>query len=341
MSELLLSVQHLTTEFKTARGITRAVEDVALEVREGQTVGVVGESGSGKTTLAMSILGLVQPPGRVAGGEILFQGRDLLKLRPREFRKVLGREIGAVFQDPQTSLDPTIKIGSQVSEAIKVHNGAMSSQERREQVLAALALAGIPDPVNIWNRYPFELSGGMRQRVMIAIATANRPALLIADEPTTALDVTTQAQVVVALKHAQMEIGAATLLITHNLGLVAEIADYVYVMYAGHVVEAGDTASLFSAPTHPYTIGLMRSLPRIDIRQKELVPIPGTPPTLSELPSGCPFWPRCSRGRDRAECVAQRPALLPLNVRQLVACHFADEADAPSLVGASPSGAGQ
>lgn len=326
--ETVLSVSGLTTVFETREGTATAVDDVSLDVGRGQTVAVVGESGCGKSTLGNSILRLLQPPGKVVKGEIVFQGRDLLKLGTREFRAVLGRDIGAVFQDPQTSLDPVHKISDQVSEAVVAHFPGLKPRDVHQRVMEALRLAGIPDPAGIAERYPFELSGGMRQRVMIAIATVNHPALLIADEPTTALDVTTQVQVIQAFRRAQEEIGAATILITHNLALVAEFAETVVVMYAGRVVEVGETEAMFFRPRHPYTAGLIRCLPRCEFRADDLMPIAGSPPDLLRLPVGCAFRPRCGRCRGRSECAEQRPALRDVGEGTRAACHFAAEASA-------------
>jgi oligopeptide/dipeptide ABC transporter ATP-binding protein len=343
MAEPILSIRNLSTVFETREGVATAVDDVSLDVRPGETVAIVGESGSGKSTLGNSILRLLHPPGRVVGGEVVFGGRDLLTMGAREFRQILGRDIGAVFQDPQTSLDPLHRIADQVGEAVEAHFSECKGAELHGRVLEALRLAGIPDPAGIATRYPFELSGGMRQRVMIAIATVNRPELLIADEPTTALDVTTQVQVIEAFRRAQQELGAATLLVTHNLGLVAEFAERVVVMYGGRVVEVGETLEIFRSPQHPYTEGLIRCLPRCEFRAEDLNPIPGSPPDLLALPPGCAFHPRCARAAGRERCGSERPALRATGETRRCACHFAEEAPAAidlGLVGADAAPGG-
>jgi oligopeptide/dipeptide ABC transporter ATP-binding protein len=339
MAEPVLSIRGLSTEFRTREGAIRAVDDVSLDVEAGTTVGIVGESGSGKSTLGMSVLGLIKPPGRVVAGEIIFEGKDLLQLRARDLRAVRGRGIGAVFQNPQTSLDPSLTIGDQVSEAILAHQPRLAKETVRGRALESLTLAGIPAPESLWKRYAFELSGGMRQRVMIAIATVNHPSLLIADEPTTALDVTTQIQVIEAFRRRQQDIGAATMLITHNLGLVAEFSDHVVVMYGGRIVETGQTDAIFARPRHPYTAGLLTCLPRVDIRSETLLPIPGNPPNLAALPAGCAFQPRCSLSSGRAECMTERPALRATG-SGYSACHFAEELEAPDAPVATPTSSG-
>jgi len=325
MAEPVLSIRGLSTEFRTREGVVRAVDDVSLDVEAATTIGIVGESGSGKSTLGMSVLGLIRPPGHVVAGEIVFKGRDLLRLRSRDLRTVRGRGIGAVFQNPQTSLDPSLTIGDQVSEAILAHEPRLARDTVRGRGLESLALAGIPVPESLWKRYAFELSGGMRQRVMIAIATVNHPSLLIADEPTTALDVTTQIQVIEAFRQRQQDIGAATLLITHNLGLVAEFCDHVAVMYGGRIVETGPSHMVFARPSHPYTKGLLGCVPRVDVRSETLSPIPGNPPNLAALPSGCAFQPRCLLSRGRAKCTTEHPALRPTGSGCTSACHFPEE----------------
>lgn len=340
MVQPVLTIRGLSAEFRTREGVIRAVDDVSLEVEAGTTAGIVGESGSGKSTLGMSVLGLIKPPGRVVAGEIFFEGKDLLRLRGRDWRTVRGRGIGAVFQNPQTSLDPSLTIGDQVSEAIRAHDPRLAKETVRRRALDSLALAGIPAPESLWKRYAFELSGGMRQRVMIAIATVNHPSLLIADEPTTALDVTTQIQVIEAFRRRQQDIGAATMLITHNLGLVAEFSDHVVVMYGGRIVESGQTGAVFARPKHPYTAGLLTCLPRVDIRSETLSPIPGNPPNLAALPSGCAFQPRCSLSSGRAKCTTERPALRPTGSGRS-ACHFAEELEAPALPVATPTSSGR
>jgi oligopeptide/dipeptide ABC transporter ATP-binding protein len=324
--EPVLAIRNLVTEFTTPDGVVRAVNDVSYDVYPGEVVGVVGESGSGKSVTVMSVLGLVpQPPGRIAGGEILFEGRDLLGLSPGDLRKVRGRDIGMIFQDPMTSLNPVHKVGHQIAEAMVVHRD-ISDDEARTETIDLLSQVGVPNADVRFDQYPHEYSGGMRQRAMIAMAIANEPKLIIADEPTTALDVTIQAQVLDVIEKARQHTHAAVILITHDLGLVAEMADRVVVMYGGKVVETGDVHTIFHAPRHPYTLGLMSSLPRLDQDLDRLEPIVGQPPSLINLPPGCSFHPRCrmSRGRDR--CRTEVPPLLQVaSDGHRSACHFHDE----------------
>ena len=321
----LLSVEELVTEFRTADGVVHAVDRVSYQLWPGETLAVVGESGSGKSVTAMSILGLVQqPPGRIAGGRVMFEGRDLLQLSRRDMRAVRGKSIAMIFQDPMTSLNPVMTIGFQITEAMLAH-GDMQRREAEERAVELLATVGVPNAGARFRQYPHQFSGGMRQRALIAMAIANRPRLLIADEPTTALDVTIQAQVFEALRLAQRETAAAMILITHDLGLVAELADRVAVMYAGRVVETTGVRELFHAPRHPYTVGLMKSLPRLDGRGGRLLPIPGAPPSLLQPPPGCPFHPRCALYRGRSQCHTERPALRALGPQHASACHFAEE----------------
>ena len=262
--EPVLSIRDLVVEFKTEDGIVHAVDGVSYDVFPGETLGIVGESGSGKSVSTLALLGLIpQPPGRIVSGTAMFKGRDLLKLKKRELRRVRGNEVAMVFQDPMTSLNPVLTVGSQLGEAIKTHYPNEKDDEVKERVIDLLRLVGVPNPETRYTQYPHEFSGGMRQRAMIAMAIANSPSLLIADEPTTALDVTIQAQVLEVLKRVQAETDAATILITHDLGIVAEMCDRVLVMYAGHIVESGDVETIFRAPRHPYTIGLMNSLPKL------------------------------------------------------------------------------
>ena len=327
MAEPVLSVRDLVTEFHTSDGVVHAVDHVSYDVYPGETLGVVGESGSGKSVTVLSILGLIpSPPGRIADGEVLFKGRDLLTLPAAELRKIRGREIAMVFQDPMTSLNPVFTVGDQIAEALLVHHPSMGEDKARRRCVELLGLVGVPNPDSRFDQYPHEYSGGMRQRAMIAMAIANEPALLIADEPTTALDVTIQAQVLEVLRTAQEETHAATILITHDLGLIAEMADRVVVMYGGRVVEMGDVGEIFSAPRHPYTLGLMAGLPRLDMDLKRLEPIPGSPPSLINLPSGCAFHPRCRLMRGRDRCRQETPALRDVDHGgHRSACHFAEE----------------
>ncbi|RIQ37365.1 ABC transporter ATP-binding protein [Jiangella rhizosphaerae] len=324
-TEPLLVIDELAVEFRTDEGVVKAVDGASFTIDRGEIVGVVGESGSGKSVTAMSILGLVKS-GRRAGGTIRFRGRDLGELAGKELRTIRGAEIAMIFQDPMTALNPVVTVGKQIVEALRLHDRKLSKDAARDRAIELLALVGMPDAAARFKQYPHEFSGGMRQRAMIAMAIANGPSLLIADEPTTALDVTIQAQVLDLLRVAQQETQAATLLITHDLGVVAELADRVVVMYAGRVVEQGDVTTVFTAPRHPYTVGLLESLPRLDRDVDELHPIPGSPPSLLAPPPGCPFHPRCPLARDR--CRTERPELRVVGNGTAVhrtACHFAEE----------------
>jgi oligopeptide/dipeptide ABC transporter ATP-binding protein len=337
----LLSIRDLVVEFVTEDGIVQAVDGVSYELYPGETLGIVGESGSGKSVSTMSILGLIpQPPGRIVRGEALFKGSDLLKLSKKALRKVRGNEMAMVFQDPMTSLNPVLKIGYQIGEAIKTHHPNSKDKAVRQRALELLKLVGVPNPERRADQYPHEFSGGMRQRAMIAMAIANEPSVLIADEPTTALDVTIQAQILEVLKKAQEETHAATILITHDLGLIAELADRVVVMYAGKVVELGDVHTIFSSPRHPYTVGLMDSLPRLGADEDWLRPIPGQPPSLISRPPGCPFHPRCFLSQGRVRCREEEPLLRPITgTEHLTACHFAEELEGRTGHLAEPVGA--
>ena len=323
----VLSIRDLAVDFSTDDGIVHAVDGVSYDVYPGETLGVVGESGSGKSVSVMSVLGLIpQPPGRIVSGSAMFKDRDLLKMGKRDLRRIRGGDVAMVFQDPMTSLNPVLKIGKQIAEAIVAHNSGMNEKTAKNRAVELLRLVGIPQPERRIDQYPHEFSGGMRQRAMIAMAIANEPSLLIADEPTTALDVTIQAQILEVLKTAQEETHAATILITHDLGLIAEMADRVVVMYAGRVVELGDVHTVFSAPRHPYTVGLMDSLPRASVQDEWLRPIPGQPPSLIHVPPGCPFHPRCFLSQGRLRCREEIPPLRPIGDSQHVsACHFAEE----------------
>jgi oligopeptide/dipeptide ABC transporter ATP-binding protein len=326
MREPVLTIRDLSVEFVTDDGIVRAVSDVNYDVYPGETLGIVGESGSGKSVSMLSVLGLIpQPPGRIVSGSATFKGRDLLKLSKKALRDVRGGAVAMIFQDPMTSLNPVLKIGFQLMEALKAH-GMKDEKAARARALELLNMVGIPNAEQRFDNYPHEFSGGMRQRAMIAMAIANEPALLIADEPTTALDVTIQAQILEVLKKAQEETHAATILITHDLGLVAEMCERVIVMYAGRVVEAGDIYTIFANPRHPYTVGLMDSLPKLINPDKWLRPIPGQPPSLISIPPGCAFHPRCTLSKGRARCREEVPALRPIDERDhLSRCHFAEE----------------
>jgi oligopeptide transport system ATP-binding protein len=324
--EPILSIRDLVVEFATDDGIVHAVDGVSYDVFPGETLGIVGESGSGKSVSQLAILGLIpQPPGRILSGEANFDGRDLLKLSKKQLRRLRGGEVAMVFQDPMTSLNPVLKIGHQIAEAIQAHQEDVGDKAAKARTIALLKLVGVPNPERRYDQYPHEFSGGMRQRAMIAMAIANEPKLLIADEPTTALDVTIQAQILEVLKKAQDETHAATIMITHDLGLIAELADRVVVMYAGKVVELTDVHTLFAAPRHPYTVGLMDSLPRLTVDEDWLRPIPGSPPSLINRPPGCPFHPRCALSQGRARCREEEPPLRPIGANHLTACHFAEE----------------
>ena len=326
MPDPVLSIRDLVVEFGTEDGVVQAVDGVSYDLYPGETLGIVGESGSGKSVSQLAILGLIpEPPGRIVRGEAIFDGRDLLKQSKRQLRRLRGDNIAMIFQDPMTSLNPVLTVGDQIAEAIRAHR-EVDGKAARERAVHLLSLVGVPNPERRYDQYPHEFSGGMRQRAMIAMAIANEPRVLIADEPTTALDVTIQAQILEALKKAQDETHAATILITHDLGLIAEMADRVVVMYAGKVVELADVHTIFSAPRHPYTVGLMDSLPRLTVDEDWLRPIPGQPPSLISRPPGCPFHPRCFLSRGRARCREEEPPLRPIKgSAHLSACHFVEE----------------
>lgn len=327
MPEPLLSIRDLAVEFRTRDGNVAAVDGVSYDVYPGETLGIVGESGSGKSVSMMSLLRLLpEPPARITSGAAFFKGQDLLALSKKELRSIRGKDVALVFQDPMTSLNPVLKVGEQIAEAVRAHGVTSRGEATRERAVELLDLVGVPQPQRRYQQYPHEYSGGMRQRAMIAMAIANQPSLLIADEPTTALDVTIQAQILEVLKAAQRETRAGVILITHDLGLIAEMADRVIVMYAGHVVETGDVETIFRNPRHPYTLGLMRSLPQMGADEKWLKPIPGNPPNLLNVPPGCPFHPRCELSQEREIC---RTALPPLEAADAAehssACHFKHE----------------
>ncbi len=291
----LLEIQGLRVEFETAQGLLRAVDGVDLEIGEGETLGLVGESGCGKTVTALSVLRLITPPGRIAAGRILFEGRDLLDLPERDIRKVRGDRIGLVFQEPSSALNPVLTVGYQVAESLIIHR-SMGRRAALREAVELLRVVSVPEPERRVREYPHQLSGGLRQRVLIAAALACRPALLIADEPTTALDVTIQAQILDLLRRLRQEYRLSLLLISHDLGVIAEMADRVAVMYAGRIVETALVRDLFRSPRHPYTVGLLRSIPRPQAgrpRARRLPAIQGSVPDMARLPSGCAFHPRC------------------------------------------------
>jgi len=317
----LLEVRDLRTQFTTDDGIVGAVDGVSFKVESGKVLGIVGESGSGKSVTCLTIMGLNDPRATTSTGEVLFRGEDLLKASPRRLREIRGNEIAMIFQDPMTSLNPVHKIGSQLEEALTLHQN-VSAKQARARALEMLTAVGIPRPERRIDDYPHQFSGGMRQRVMIAMALINSPDLVIADEPTTALDVTTQAQILALLKRLQEDFGSAVIMITHDLGVVAETADDIVVMYGARIAEQGPVDAIFSQPRHPYTWGLMGSLPRLDVAVERLVQIPGQPPSLLRPPSGCRFHPRCSYAM--AKCISDVPPLerLDYDPRHSQACHL-------------------
>ncbi|WP_051426190.1 ABC transporter ATP-binding protein [Jiangella gansuensis] len=328
VDEPLLRIRDLVVRFATEDGPLTAVDGVSIEARPGEVVGIVGESGSGKSVTVMSILGLLPGSASVDGGSIEWRGTDLAGLPARAMRRIKGRDIAVVFQDPMTSLNPVLTVGWQLREAVRAHQPELSRPEVAQRAVELLEAVGVPDARTRVRQFPHQFSGGMRQRAMIAMAVANQPALLIADEPTTALDVTVQAQVLRVLTDPNVRADAAMLLVTHDLGLVAERAHRVVVMYGGRVVESGDVREIFRRPRHPYTVALLRSLPRLDDRVDRLASIPGAPPGLADRPPGCPFEPRCWLGNGRPECVTTVPPLLEVGVRHHSACHFVDELEA-------------
>lgn len=328
----LLRVENLRTYFQTPGGLARAVDGVSFAIARGETVGVVGESGCGKSVTALSLLRLVQPPGRIeAGSRLWFEGRDLMTLGAEEIRRVRGNRIAMVFQEPLTALNPVFTVGDQIAEVARVHDGA-SRKAAWARAVEMLSLVGIPSPRERASSYPHQLSGGMRQRVLIAMALVMNPALLIADEPTTALDVTIQAQILELLARVQAQFGTAILLITHDLGVVAEAASRVLVMYGGQVVEEAPVRTLFAAPAHPYTRGLLQAMPRVGMERERLVTIPGSVPPPTAWPTGCRFRDRCGEAFER--CAREAPALVTLDAAHAARCHLAERA--PSA--AAPAG---
>ena len=321
MGTPLLSVKNLSTEFRTERGTVKAVDDVSFDLAAGETLAIVGESGSGKSITAMSILRLIpQPPGRITSGEVVFDGQDLLKVDENEIRAIRGNRIAMIFQEPMSSLNPSLTVGLQIAEPINLHRKTpwAAAMDKAAELLARVRL---PDAKSRVKSYPHQFSGGMRQRAMIAMALACQPQLIIADEPTTALDVTVQAQILALLKEVTRAANSALILITHDLGVVARYADRVCVMYGGRIVEAGPAREIYARPRHPYTIGLMASIPRLDQEAgQRLVPIEGQPPNLANLPPGCAFAPRCQRAADI--CRRERPPLVQTAPEHLSACHF-------------------
>ena len=326
-SGVVLSVRNLCVEFPTDEGVVRAVDDVSYDVFENEVLGIVGESGSGKTVSSLAVLGLLPRSAKISG-QVVFRGRELLGLPDREMREVRGHKIAMVFQDALAALNPVFTVGQQVAEAVKVHRD-VSKRELEEEVHSLLFLVGIPNPRQRAAQYPHEFSGGMRQRAMIAMSLANRPDVLIADEPTTALDVTIQAQVLEVFENIQAQTNSAIILITHDLGIVAGMADRVMVMYAGRQAEIGSVDELFYEPRHPYTLGLLASLPRLDrgSRGDRLYRIKGQPPSLIRVPPGCPFHPRCPIARLPEPCATEAPPLSSVSggTEHRAACHFHEE----------------
>jgi oligopeptide transport system ATP-binding protein len=330
----ILSVNDLRTYFQTDDGVVKAVDGISFELKKGETLGIVGESGSGKSVTNLSVIRLIpEPPGKIVSGKIIFDGRDIMGLTSEEVRKIRGKRIAMIFQDPMTSLNPFLKISRQLGEITELHLGHSRSQSRAHAI-QMLEMVGIPDAKNRVDDYPHEFSGGMRQRVMIAMALSCEPELLIADEPTTALDVTIQAQILELIKKLKDELGTSVILITHDLGVVAGMTDNIIVMYAGKVFEQAPTRELFAAPGNPYTKGLLRSVP--DPAHEEgqpLYQIPGLPPDVAHLPSGCPFAPRCEYAKDI--CREEYPPFVQINESHSSLCHFALEIHTQSLQEAS------
>ncbi len=316
----LLKVENLKTYFFTHEGTVKAVDGISFSINRGETLGLVGESGCGKSVTALSIMRLIpHPPGRIVSGEIYSEGKNLLKYNEKEMRNIRGRKISMIFQEPMTSLDPVFTIGHEIMEAVRLHS-SVNKKDAKNKTIETLRIVGMPDAEKIIHNYPHELSGGMRQRAMIAMALCCNPTLLIADEPTTALDVTIQAQILRLINELKDEFGASVLLITHDLGVVAEMCDNVAVMYAGHIVEHTDVDTIFSNPLHPYTKGLNKSIPRLDVDMERLETIKGLVPNLIDLPSGCPFHPRCSYCS--AKCMKEMPVLKEAADNHLVKCHL-------------------
>ncbi|MER7174627.1 ABC transporter ATP-binding protein [Streptomyces mesophilus] len=317
---MLLEVRDLQVEFRTRDGVAKAVNGVTYEVDAGETLAVLGESGSGKSVTAQAIMGILDmPPGKITGGEILFQGKDLLKMKEDERRKVRGAEMAMIFQDALSSLNPVLSVGEQLGEMFIVHRG-MSKKDAKLKAIELMDRVRIPAAKERVGQYPHQFSGGMRQRIMIAMALALEPALIIADEPTTALDVTVQAQVMDLLAELQRELNMGLILITHDLGVVADVADKIAVMYAGRIVERAPVHDIYKAPAHPYTKGLLESIPRLDQKGQELYAIKGLPPNLMAIPPGCAFNPRCPRAQD--VCRTDIPPLAQVTEERQSACHF-------------------
>ncbi|MEH0058709.1 ABC transporter ATP-binding protein [Auritidibacter ignavus] len=325
----LLEVRDLQVEFHTKAGVAKAINGMNFTLNAGETLAILGESGSGKSVTAQTIMGILDmPPGRITGGEIRYRGKDLLSMKPEKRRKLRGASISMIFQDALSSLNPVLPVGWQIAEMFRVHR-QVKRQVARQKAVELMKRVGIPAAENRVSDYPHQFSGGMRQRIMIAMAIALDPDVLIADEPTTALDVTVQAQVMRLLKELQEENNMGLILITHDLGVVADIADKIAVMYAGRVMEEADVFGIYDNPAHPYTKGLLESVPRIDSEHDRLSTIPGLPPSLTNMPSGCPFTPRCPYATEL--CSAERPELLPVDEGRTSACHYREELYAGTL----------
>jgi len=325
MTENLLEVNNLKTYFFTRGGVVKAVDDVSFTIKPGETLGLVGESGCGKSVTALSVMRLVaNPPGKIVGGEINFNGENILEKNQNEMTDLRGSKISMIFQDPMTSLNPVFTVGYQISETVKRHRKELNKDQSWKRAIEMLDLVRIPDAKRRVKNYPHEFSGGMRQRVMIAIALACNPKLLIADEPTTALDVTIQAQILELVKGLSKEFDTAVMLITHDLGVVAGTCEFVNVMYAGHIIESAPVKQIFETPAHPYTVGLLHSIPRLDDQRGiKLSPIGGQPPDLLNPPTGCPYAPRCPKVQSR--CRQERPELMPVGRgEQVAACFYPD-----------------
>src|SRR5215204_250520 len=320
----LLEIKGLKTQFFTQDGVVKAVDDVSFYLMPGETLGVVGESGSGKSMTGLSIMRLIpNPPGKIVAGEIIFNGSDILTMSDEEVRSIRGNEIAMIFQDPMTSLNPVLTVNRQISEALELHMDMNKDQAKRRSI-ELLKMVGIPNAEERVDQYPHQFSGGMRQRVMIAMALSCNPRILIADEPTTALDVTIQAQILDLMRVLQTERDTGVILITHSMGVVAGMADRIQVMYAGHIVETASTEEIFANPRHPYTVGLLKSIPRLDASKREkLHPIRGLPPDLIDLPDMCPFVPRCNYAREK--CEQKNPPLLEVKPGHYSACWFWEE----------------
>jgi peptide/nickel transport system ATP-binding protein len=322
----VLSVRDLTVEFVTRRGRLRALDKVSFDVARGEVLGVVGESGAGKSVTGAAIIGLIDPPGRIAGGEVVLSGRRIDNLPPDAMRKVRGKRIGMIFQDPLTSLNPLYRVGEQLIETIQTHTD-LNAADARKRAIALLDEVGIPAASRRIDGYPHEFSGGMRQRVVIALALCAEPEFIIADEPTTALDVSVQAQIIALIKRLCAERGTSVMLVTHDMGVIAETADRVAVMYAGRIAEIGPVREVVKEPLHPYAKGLMGAIPSLEGETDRLVQIPGSMPRLSAIPPGCAFNPRCPHAF--ARCHVERPELIPVGDRR-VACHLYDQAEMPA-----------